>query len=157
MKKLSTVCYTIAGILLLLSQIASFLIYVYTIYIAFLSYGFGGGLLSMVLPLVSSVFFAIALWILNGFFNAFTVSCFLLLICWGLAFLFGMLGKKLEESANSKPSEWDNVVHTMERYGMLKTENDREILSYINSKAAEMNVTPEEYIKQMKENDNNTF
>ena len=135
MKTLSKICLNISLILSTIANISAFLIYAFTIYVAFLGYGFIGGVLALVLPVISTIFMAIEMWILNGFFNIFTFSCALLLLIYGAMFLFFFIGSKLEEKANSKPSEWDNAVEAMERYGMLKTETDREILSYINNKA----------------------
>lgn len=150
MKTLSKICVNISAILSVIANISSFLIYAFTIYVAFLGYGFIGGVLALILPVISTIFMAIEMWILNGFFNPFTFSCVLLLLIWGAMFLLYFIGTKLEEKANSMPSEWDNAVEAMERYGMLKTETDREILSYIDKKASEMNITPGEFIKKVK-------
>lgn len=150
MRTWSKVFSSLAGILAVISNISSFLIYAFTIYIAFLGYGFGGGVLALILPVISTIYMAIAMWVWNGFFNLFTISCVLLLLIWGLMFLFFFISTKIEEKANSKPSEWDNTVEAMERYGMLKSETDKEILDFINKKASEMELTPEEYIKKVK-------
>lgn len=150
MRTWSKIFSSLAGIFAFISQISSFLIYAFTIYIAFLGYGFWGGVLSLILPVISTIYMGIAMWVWNGFLNPFTICCVLLILSWLFMFLFMFVASKLDEKANSIPSEWDNAVEAMDRYGMLKTETDREILSYIYNKATEMNLTPEEYIKKVK-------
>ena len=45
----------------------------------------------------------------------------------------------------------NNAKQKIENSNVVKNETDKEILGYINEKASQMNLTPEEYIKKVKE------
>ena len=67
-----------------------------------------------------------------------------------IGIIFACISLVQINNEQEEKSNWDENIKKMERYGMLKTETDREILSYINNKASEMNLTPEEYISEVK-------
>lgn len=118
MKKFLNILTNILSVLAGSIYIGGFFIYVLTIYMAFLSYGFLGGTLALVFPFVSTVYMFIALWISSGFLNAFTVICLIYIgsmaIIWGLLFLLHLYNEKQNntyiEISSNEPRKGNNKM-----------------------------------------------
>lgn len=72
-----------------------------------------------------------------------TWDTWLMLIA-GLLTCIGVNACRITESISEK------TIIEMKKSTEFKTETDKEILSYIDEKSSEMNITPEEYIKKVK-------
>lgn len=180
MKKIISVLSATNVILHFLITIAGFLLHALTSFIAFSTEGFLSGILAFCMPVISTIFVAINMWISNGFLNFFTVSCLIyaavFLLMLGLSFLINYLEDKqsnqnyIEVQTEETKKENEKMKNTIAIcitiiiclailcFTIYYTNKDvslsageQEALEYIQEKADYMGITVGEYIQLVKE------